>query len=144
MWCSNLYTCSSHISNVDDIKVRRCISILMVPLDSLWKYLSLAIFVKVLSFVYTTSCRFFKVVDLQARWIGLGAAGILRSAIPQNRIHQIHTTSISNALQYSMKKPCACAYFNFEMISNFKNAGSTRKIHLRDSAIHFAWKSTTS
>ena len=44
-----------------------------------------------------------------------GAAGVLHSDISRNRIDHIHAANFSFALQYSMKRPCACAYFNFEM-----------------------------
>ena len=44
-----------------------------------------------------------------------GEAGVLRSEIHQNKIHHIHAARFSNTLQYSMKRLCACAYFNFEM-----------------------------
>ena len=46
---------------------------------------------------------------------GAQPAGELHSDISQNRIHYIHAASFLNVLHYSMKRPCACAYFNFEM-----------------------------
>ena len=61
-------TSSFHILNVD----------LMVPLDFLYKWVSSVILVKVLCYVYTTSCRFSKVVDFQAKWNGLTRSWILQ------------------------------------------------------------------
>ena len=39
----------------------------------------------------------------------------MHSDIYQNRIHRIHAAKFSIALQHPMKRPFACAYFNFEM-----------------------------
>ena len=60
----------SRIPNFDETKMKRCIPILMVPLDSSGNPVLLA--------SYTTSCRFSEVVDFQARWIGLGRSWIFR------------------------------------------------------------------
>ena len=65
---------SSHISNVDNIKIIRCIPIIMVPLDSL-DYFFFSNLGKIVAKVYTTiNCRFSKVVYFQARWIWLGCS----------------------------------------------------------------------
>ena len=65
--------------NVDRIKMRQCVPILMVTLDSLAKWVFFNNFGKsfILSLHYT-SCHFSKVTDFQARWIGLGYSWNLR------------------------------------------------------------------
>ena len=52
--------------------MRQCISIMMVPLDSMEKWVFLLFFAKILFLDYTTSCCFSEVVDFPARLIGLG------------------------------------------------------------------------
>ena len=108
-----------------------CIPILMVPLDSLKNG-----FFKQFSGKYCPRFNlplviFLKVVNFQARWIALGRS---------NRIEFRHTSrqNISHprvelliALQYSIKKPYACAYFNLRWVSNFKN---TSWIYSKDPA----------
>ena len=51
-----------------------------------------------------------------------GAAGVLRSAIPQNRIHHIHALSFAIAFQYSMYKTlCLSVLFILRWVSKVKN-----------------------
>ena len=57
-------------------------------------------------------CRFSEVVDSQEAEFN---RGVLISDISQNKINPNHSASFSIALQYSIKRLCACAYLNFQM-----------------------------
>ena len=64
-----------------------------------------------------SSYRFSKVIDFQARWIGLRRSR--RTAFSQTS-KQNPSYSSSKIFDYSMKMPCACAYFNFEIDFKFQ------------------------
>ena len=44
-----------------------------------------------------------------------GTADVLRSGTPQNRKYPIQAASLLISLQYSMERPCVCAYLTFEV-----------------------------
>ena len=68
--CTGSGSSGWRISNVDETKMKRCTSILMVPLDSLVFFLKNFVDKSVVLNEHT-SCRFSKVIDFHTRWIGL-------------------------------------------------------------------------
>ena len=78
-----------HFLNVDDTKARKFILILMLSLDSLRKGVFFSIILVEVFSVDTASFRFSKVVDIQARGIGLGRSrcAVVSRSSKQNPSH---------------------------------------------------------
>ena len=144
---------SSHISNVDNIKIIRCIPIIMVPLDSL-DYFFFSNLGKIVAKVYTTiNCRFSKVVYFQARWIWLGCSRhtAFRHIYSKQNLSRPRRELIDFTSVFHGKTLCLCV---LQFWDGFLNTGFRKwvsklqehwinLIHLRASPIHFTWKPTS-